>query len=54
MLLYGRVFDGAVDDVDFSVFLKNTCQVKFLKKLNYFHFYGLVSYGHRNYAALTL
>jgi hypothetical protein len=54
MLLYDRVFDGAVNDVDFSVFWKKTCQVKFLKKLKYFHFHGLVGYGHRNYAALTL
>ena len=54
ILLYGRVFDAAVDDVDFSFFLKNTCQVKFLEKLNYFHFHGLVGYCHWNYVALTL
>jgi hypothetical protein len=53
MLLYGHVFDGAVNDVDFSVYLKKPCQVKFLEKLNYFHFHGLVGYGYRNYAALT-
>ena len=54
ILLYGRVFDAAVDDVDLSFFLKNTCQVKFLEKLNYFHFHGLVGYPGQEHQSLTL
>ena len=54
MLLYGSVFDGAVIGIDFSFFLKKTCQVEFLKNLNYFHFHGLMGNDHRAYVALTL
>jgi len=54
MLLYGRVFDGTVNGVDFSFFLKKTCQEEFLKNLNYFHCHGLLGCSHRDYAALTL
>ena len=32
MLLQGRVIDGAVAGVDFQLFPKKPCQVKFLKK----------------------
>jgi hypothetical protein len=48
----GRVFDDAVDGINFALFLKKPCQVNLLKKRHYFH--RLIGYGHRNYAALTL
>lgn len=54
MLLYGRVFDGAVDGIDFPLFLKKPCQVNFLEKLKYFYSQGVVGCGHRDYVAFTL
>ena len=54
MLLYGRIFDGAVAGVDFPLFSKKPCQVNFLKNINYFHYRGLVGCNHWDYAALTL
>jgi hypothetical protein len=54
MLLYCRVFDGAVAVVDFPFFSIKTCQVKFLKNLNYFHSYSLVGYSNRACEAFTL
>jgi hypothetical protein len=54
MLLYGRVFDVAVDGTDLPLFSKKPCQVNFLKNQNYFHCHALVDSGHWNYATLTL
>jgi hypothetical protein len=54
VLFCSRVFDAAVDTVNFPLFLKKPCQVNFFKKRNYFYLHGLISYGLQDYAALTL